>query len=134
MSPTDRSPLGGVHLDLGRRDLTEVAQARRFTRDFLAGSPDSVIEVAQLLTSELVTNAMEHASGVVRVSLDCADGILRVRVRDGSPARPSTRQPLNLDEVRGRGLLLVASLAMSWGVAPDLLGGGKTVWFRLRTD
>ena len=114
--------------------MTEIAQARRFARDALAGSPEGVIEVAQLLTSELVTNAMEHGSGVVRVSLDRADGILRVRVKDGSPLRPVMRQPLNLEETRGRGLLLVASLAMSWGVAPDSPGGGKTVWFRLRTD
>jgi anti-sigma regulatory factor (Ser/Thr protein kinase) len=91
-----------------------------------------VIAVAQLLTSELVSNAVEHASGSIRVSFDCTGGVLRVRVRDESAHLPTISRALDSD-LRGRGLMLVAGLALGWGVAPDLVTGGKTVWFRLRT-
>ena len=134
MGDTDLSPINSVHLDLTWPDLTEIGRAREFARDFLAGSPADVVETCQLLTSELVTNAMLHGSGAVRISLDCAAGILRVRVRDGSVRRPAARDAPNPDETRGNGLLLVETLALSWGFAPDLLTGGKTVWFRLRTE
>ena len=118
-------------LDL-RSDLSAIAEARRFTGQFLMGSHDEVRYVAELLTSELVSNAVEHGSGRIRLSLDCVDGVLRVRVRDGSPHQPALRRPTTVEE-RGRGLLLVEKLALSWGVAPDLATGGKAVWFRLRT-
>ena len=132
MSGTERSALEGIQLDLRRADVTEVRRARRAAGEFLAGSPEDTIAIAQLLTSELVSNAMEHTSGSIRVSFDCADGVLRVRVRDESAHEPVVGRPL-VSDLRGRGLLMVESLAMAWGVAPDLLTGGKTVWFRLRT-
>lgn len=118
-------------MDLLGRDLSEIARARRAARDFLTGSPEDVIAIAQLLTSELVTNALQHGSGDVRLSFDCVGGVLRVRVTDDSPRQPVLDRSLRGE--RGRGLLLVESMAMSWGFAPDLSSGGKTVWFRLRT-
>lgn len=131
---SDRSPSDSVNIDLGRGDPSEVAQARRLVRQFLAGSSEDVVAVAQLLTSELVTNALRHGGGDIRVSLDCADGVLRVRVRDGSARHPAVREHLaGRDADSGRGLLMVEKLATSWGSTPELGSGGKTVWFRLRT-
>lgn len=132
MSHEEPGPaLAAADLDL-RSDLSAIAEARRFTGQFLMGSHDDARYVAELLTSELVSNAVEHGSGHIRLSLDCVDGILRVRVRDASPHQPVLRRPTLGDE-RGRGLLLVERLALAWGVAPDLATGGKAVWFRLRT-
>ena len=119
------------HVDL-RRDPLEVARARRIVRHFFGSLPAEVVTIAQLLTSELVTNALEHGSGAVRMSLDCEDGILRVQVSDGSSRKPFLRRP-PVEHDRGRGLLMVESLASAWGVTTDLRGPGKTVWFKLRT-
>jgi anti-sigma regulatory factor (Ser/Thr protein kinase) len=121
-----------VHLDL-KTEPGEVGRARQLVGRFLADSPEDVRTVAQLLTSELVTNAVHYSSGEIKLSLDCADHVLRVRVRDESSHHPQLRRPQTGDERGGRGLLFVESLALSWGVAPDRTSGGKTVWFRLRT-
>jgi two-component sensor histidine kinase len=128
---TQRQTFGGVAIDL-HRDAAEVARARRVTSEFLTDSPGEAVTIAQLLASELVSNAVEHGSGRIRLSLDCRDAILVVRVADDSPRRPRfSRLPLSAE--RGRGLLLVERLAMAWGVTPAAEGLGKTVWFKLRT-
>jgi anti-sigma regulatory factor (Ser/Thr protein kinase) len=89
-----------------------------------------VVEVATLLVSELVANAIRHGKGVVRLAVKRFSGRLCVEVFDEGPGRPAARTP---DSTRagGRGLLLVERLASEWGVAPSS-GGGKTVWFTLR--
>jgi anti-sigma regulatory factor (Ser/Thr protein kinase) len=95
---------------------------------------ESVADVAELLSSELVTNAVVHAHTAVEL---CAarddDGALRVDVFDraaGSDVAPRRRTPDPASE-NGRGLAIVASLASSWGV--DEAGSGKSVWFTLST-
>jgi anti-sigma regulatory factor (Ser/Thr protein kinase) len=86
------------------------------------------VEVAVLLTSELVTNAIHHGTGPVEVCLSWDDRAVRVEVSDRSSDRPVLR-PIDRDAPSGRGLLLVDSLSSGWGVEAD--GIGKTVWFRL---
>jgi anti-sigma regulatory factor (Ser/Thr protein kinase) len=89
---------------------------------------------AELLTSELVANAAEHAGGqhiglVLRRHTE-PDGQRGVtcEVTDTSPSLPRPRQASTSDE-RGRGLAIVAALASASGVRPET--GGKTVWFTL---
>jgi hypothetical protein len=55
---------------------------------------------------------------------------VRVEVDDGSGDLPELRHPAS-DEVHGRGILLVESLATRWGVLPR--AAGKTVWFEVGT-
>ncbi|MCP9956715.1 ATP-binding protein [Streptomyces sudanensis] len=84
---------------------------------------------AELLTSELVTNALVHTAhgAVVTATLD--GGVLRVEVRDFAPEPPAPRVPAPDGGTHGRGLLLVQALADEWGVRAQ--GVGKTVWFEL---
>lgn len=93
--------------------------------------PTGNVEVARLLVSELVTNAVQHGGGeVVLVVARRGDG-LRVEVHDASPVMPVLAERSSLME-RGWGLRLVAELATTWGTAPRDDGQpGKQVWFTL---
>lgn len=86
-------------------------------------------EVAELLTGELVTNAVLHAHTDVGVTVSLARTVVRIEVEDGSDSPPL---PVHADEYAGsgRGLRLVDDLSDGWGVEP-VAGGGKTVWFVL---
>jgi len=92
--------------------------------------PPDVAHTAELLVSELVTNAITHGTGVVRLSIDCANHCLSVTVSDDEPATPEL-QPERLMADGGRGLRMIESLASSWGVTVRADGPGKDVWFRL---
>jgi anti-sigma regulatory factor (Ser/Thr protein kinase) len=79
----------------------------------------ALVDDARLLLSELLTNALCHVAGgdvVVRFVLT-ADG-LRLEVNDGCPGRPTVRVVGPGDE-NGRGMLLVSTIAASWGVSED---------------
>jgi anti-sigma regulatory factor (Ser/Thr protein kinase) len=107
------------------------AQARRVVRAVLAEVvSEDMSQTAELLVSELVTNAITHGTGTVTVSIDCTDDTLAVTVSDDDPAVPEL-QPECLMAVGGRGLRMIESLASAWGVTPREDGPGKDVWFRL---
>ena len=110
------------------------AVARAFVR--ASGCPAHDLEVldeAQLLISELVTNSIKYGEAPIVLSIECDEHALNVRVRDGGAAQLRPRIAADHDE-RGRGLGLVNCLSDAWGVDPvtDEHGVGKTVWFRLR--
>lgn len=107
------------------------AQARRAVREFAAAAGSvNTAETAELLVSELVTNAVTHGRGTVTLLLEYDVRGLEVTVCDDSPALPAVADadPLSLG---GRGLHLVEVLADAWGVSSDSAGPGKGVWFRL---
>jgi anti-sigma regulatory factor (Ser/Thr protein kinase) len=82
------------------------------------------IDTANLLISELVTNAVRYGQTEnVSFSLSYWKGEVRVEVGDGTPDRPQVRRP-TADEESGRGMLIVESLAESWGTSPD----GTRTW------
>ncbi|GAA1352431.1 ATP-binding protein [Streptomyces beijiangensis] len=86
-------------------------------------------DVAVLLVSELVTNALRYASGPIGVRLVRLDqGDLLVEVSDPLPDPPRERTSGPEDE-GGRGLQLVACSAQRWGTRCGRTG--KTVWFEL---
>ncbi|MEW1844684.1 ATP-binding protein [Nonomuraea angiospora] len=106
-----------------------VARARHAVRAQLAEwGLQQACEYAELLVSELVTNAVRHARGLVRMSLSAADGLLRCEVEDSSPVPPTLRAASRDDE-GSRGLLLVEVLSSGWGSVPT--GRGKLVWFEV---
>ena len=113
-----------------------VSGARAFVARTVAAAvqPDAVdLETATLLTSELVTNAIQHtASGapdgtVTIVVIDVAGGVLIEVTDEGSAGVPTVQgDPLAPD---GHGLYLVQQLAAQWGYRRD--HAGTTVWFHL---
>lgn len=123
---------------LRHSDLTAVAEVRGALREVLQGRSwghRDQAAVAELLTSELVTNALVHTGRDARVTatfipdrVSYETGRLRVEVRDFVARRPVLRKPGG-DGTGGRGLLLVQALADAWGVRPQ--GSGKVVWFEL---
>ena len=95
------------------------------------GYAEDAVVTATLLTSELITNALEHGTGTITVLVSCEGERVRVAVVDESDAAPLPREA-GPDDEGGRGLLIVEALAEAWGVDPLPRGTGKTVWFVLR--
>ncbi|MGW4490547.1 SpoIIE family protein phosphatase [Streptomyces sp. NPDC004376] len=83
-----------------------------------------LVDVTELLVSELVTNAVRHARGPVRLRLICS-GSLVCEVSDGSTTVPRVRRAADTDE-GGRGLAMVTLLAQRWGTRHSV--HGKTIW------
>ncbi|MEU0104638.1 SpoIIE family protein phosphatase [Streptomyces sp. NPDC006251] len=104
-----------------------VMHARRFCARTLR-SWDLVAEAdtVLLVVSELVTNALVHTQGPVRVDLTLAADRLRVTVSDSSPRSPAKPVVVDWESTGGRGLFLVEALSTAWGSVP--VGGGKQVW------
>lgn len=121
-----------VKVLLLNRHPAEVARARRYVAQQCADLPSDVRSIAQLLTSEVVTNALEHGAGDIWLRLSTADRALRIEVTDASGSAP-LRQQAPPESLRGRGLMILESLATAWGVTPAE-PAGKTVWFTLRTS
>jgi anti-sigma regulatory factor (Ser/Thr protein kinase) len=94
------------------------------------GLSEEVIEIAQLATSELVSNSVEHALSAVEITMELEQASLRIAVRDYSIAMPVHRSP-DQAGARGRGVALVNALAREWGVESH--EDGKTVWLVLAT-
>ncbi|MFE9771882.1 ATP-binding protein [Streptomyces sp. NPDC005931] len=123
-------PAVNLRRRLGRADLRAVPECRRALRELLRhwGRPEQS-EIAELLTSELVTNALVHTDHEAVLTVTVGPRGVRVEVRDFVSRRPRLRAPGTGDGTHGRGLVLVASLADEWGITPH--GVGKAVWFEL---
>jgi anti-sigma regulatory factor (Ser/Thr protein kinase) len=111
---------------------TAVQQARQATREALARwELTGLQETAALIVSELVTNAIRHASadgGEVELRLEATEAWLRIQVHDADPRPPQPRVPAALDE-GGFGFVIVEALADKWGSCQS--EGGKAVWAKL---
>ena len=93
----------------------------------------------ELLTTEVVANAVLHGAGEVAVELVCEADALRVAVSDTGAGVPVVRRA-GPSVIGGQGVALVDTLAARWGVHPGTgtdtgtgtgTGTGKTVWFEL---
>jgi anti-sigma regulatory factor (Ser/Thr protein kinase) len=81
------------------------------------GAGGEFLERAELLVSEVVTNAVVHAGTPVWLSVSVADGVVHIEAEDGGGGWVARREPGNLrGPCAGYGLWLVDSLAESWGV------------------
>jgi anti-sigma regulatory factor (Ser/Thr protein kinase) len=109
------------------------SRARRFARDVLTrhGADEEALERADLLVSELVTNAVVHAGTPVSLSVAVVDGTAHVEVQDGGAGEVTPRNPGDgPGRPGGYGLWLVESLSDSWGVERSH-PIGKKIWLRL---
>ncbi|WP_374207998.1 SpoIIE family protein phosphatase [Streptomyces sp. MUM 203J] len=110
-----------------------VMHARRFAaRTLRSWSVGEEVDMALLVVSELVTNAIAHTQGEVRLDLTLAGNRLRIAVNDASPRTPVKTTSADWEATGGRGLLLVEALSASWGSVP--LSGGKQVWAELTVE
>lgn len=109
---------------------TAAAEARKQVRAAIwAWDVDVDLNVAILLTSELVTNAIRHEAGeTIMLVITCSQGQLRVDVHDTARALPVVVDAAD-DEETGRGLMLVSSLSDEWGFYRTPTG--KAVYFAL---
>ena len=88
-----------------------------------------VVETVELLTSEVITNALVHAHSAPELAVRVRHEVVRVEVVDVSPVVP-IRRTIETDALSGRGIAIVESLSSQWGVT-DLSAQGKTVWFEV---
>ncbi|MPY48373.1 SpoIIE family protein phosphatase [Streptomyces acidicola] len=111
------------------RDPAEVGRARAAVREQLhVWGLNTLVDTAETLVSELVTNAVRHADGR-RVALRLVRGdTLLCEVDDDDPTLPTLLSAGPADEF-GRGMRVVSTLAREWGTSRT--STGKTVWFEL---
>jgi anti-sigma regulatory factor (Ser/Thr protein kinase) len=114
----------------------QVGLARAFVAKTLASKQVKAdADAATLLTSEIVTNAIQHTQSgleggtVTVVVIGVAHGVLVEIIDDGSAGAPIVKGDLYAAE--GHGLFLVQQLAAEWGYLKD--SAGTTVWFHLPT-
>lgn len=114
-------------VDLAPRPKS-AAEARRIVSRVLRGLDEDTRQVAVLLASELVTNAVLYAEGEIHLRIEPVEGRWRISVSDES-SRTVAPKHVAAEATSGRGLSLVERLSLAWGV--DVRDGGKDVWFEL---
>lgn len=121
------------------RHARSVGRVRALFREQAASwsIPQETTSTAELLLSELMTNAYRHAKAPagreIRARCVLADDRLRITVTDADATLPSPAAARPDDE-SGRGLTLVTVLADDWGARGRECGIGKEVWFELLTE
>ena len=129
MAPIRPIELRGYRVRLGTGPAA-AAEARRQVRAAICawGIPLDR-DVALLLTSELVTNAIRHeVTGIVMLAISCSADQLRVDVHDTSRCLPMLIDA-PVDAEAWRGLMLVATLSAEWGFYRT--HAGKAVYYTL---
>lgn len=112
-----------------------VANGRRFVRETL-GPRHPALEKVALGVSELATNAIMHTpsgdGGHITIDIVAAGSVVRAEVtNDGTmAAKPRIRR--DPDAENGRGILIIDTLADSWGVTEG--SGTTTVWAEFRAS
>jgi len=111
------------------RDVLAAREARAVVTELLRrwGYP-GLIDDAALVVSELVTNAVRHASSNCAVLVNRSGNGVRIEVRDHGAGTPDLQVPSDTAE-GGRGLMIVSALARAWGV--DSVPASKSVWVEL---
>ena len=151
-TPTERTPVlhdGGRRADVLERrhpsplrwrtqwesapppDAVPVSRSRLAVVLAEWGLGGEAIEPALLVVTELLSNAIDHGRGPVRLAVEHSGERVRIEVHDGSPEPPQP-QPHDLLRARGRGLQLVEALSLRWGWTKD--PPGKLVWAEVPTE
>jgi anti-sigma regulatory factor (Ser/Thr protein kinase) len=133
MDTLTRPPGTGVHSVEFGATLEAARAARTYVTQVLSAwaMPADLIDTATLLTSEVATNAITHGQGqdgTFTLEVRSFGCCLSVDVADHSPSVPVVRSPVG-DTEHGRGLLVIAQVAASWGYYFE--GDRKHVWFHL---
>ena len=120
-----------VHIDVAlARDPSAAADARRELRRRLDDTlHEDVLDALSLVVSELVTNAVMHGQGAIRLRLRVDAGDLRGEVIDDGGGFEHELRAAGHFATSGRGLLIVDRLTTRWGVHE----GTTHVWFEMLT-
>ncbi|MGJ6966418.1 ATP-binding protein [Streptosporangium sp. G11] len=128
---------------VGQRDFPGVARsagaARKWVVELLDGQVVAeTLETAELLVSEVVTNAILYSDsagseGIITVRVGLGRDLVHIEViDDGSATSVPAIRATDDDSLSGRGLSWVDRLAVTWGA--DHVEAGRTVWFQLPYD
>ncbi len=122
---TDDEVSMSMHRDTGR---ATIAEARQFVQEHLErwDVPDAVLRDLELVTSELVTNAMVHGGAPVDVRLQLDGTRVVLEVQDDAASNLPRPQDPDDDDEHGRGLRIVETLSDEWGMRST--DRGKCVW------
>lgn len=119
------------HVRLHLTGSTAPRTGRRAIETLIADTDAEARASAILITSELVTNAIQAASSCIMSGWYLPDpGAIRIEVVDSSPDLPSIQHPSS-HRVGGHGLRIVDQLSTSWGVTIN--DASKTVWAEIDT-
>ena len=124
LESADDSPL--VFADQG--DPESARRARRYVARALSHAPDELRADAELVVSELVTNAVLHGEPPITVRVRRTGDRVRLEVEDAGRNLPVIARQRS-DAMTGRGLPLVAAVASGWGV--ESADTGKAIWAEL---
>ncbi|MEV7992115.1 ATP-binding protein [Streptomyces sp. NPDC086077] len=114
------------------RELTSVRDARHLvTAQLTTWALDDLADTVELLVSELVTNALRHTRGPLRLNLQLRRSGLVCEVEDTERTGP-VRCVVDADSEGGRGTELLDLLADAWGSIR--MPTGKTVWFAVHVE
>jgi anti-sigma regulatory factor (Ser/Thr protein kinase) len=91
---------------------------------------EDFVDLAELLITELVANAIRHVPGACAVELTRCDDALHIAVIDSGAGMPDLQNP-GISAFGGRGLHIVAALSDAWGT-DRLEDGSKAVWAQLK--
>ncbi|MCX4732071.1 ATP-binding protein [Streptomyces sp. NBC_01363] len=124
---------GRTHIKRFRARRDSVPAARRHVESILTEwKLGGLIDETTLIASELSTNVVNHAKGTgdcFELGLRRRNGTLVLEVSDSYQWRMPTLRTPTLDDLSGRGLVIVDAVAAKWGVRPR--DPGKTVWVHL---
>jgi anti-sigma regulatory factor (Ser/Thr protein kinase) len=87
-----------------------------------------VLDIVNILVSELVTNAITHAKSEADVTVLLTPTSIRIEVTDTGGGTPQPKE-LVQEGTSGRGLAIVEVMSSAWGVVAR--EQGKTVWFEV---
>ena len=109
------------------------ALARRATRSAMeAWKTVQLVDDALVVVTELVENVTRHTANGGELVLTLYEDVVLIEVADASPALPTLR-PRDLNRLDGRGLLIIAAMARTWGSRSGSWSGqaGPVVWAEL---
>jgi anti-sigma regulatory factor (Ser/Thr protein kinase) len=111
-------------------DIASIANARREVRSMVTRYGVTEADVAELLTDELLANAVRHGGGRFDLTAQLDHDRLLVAVSDDEPTAPVTMLAPGHAHESGRGLTIVDAMATRWGI--DRRRHLKRVWFELQ--
>jgi hypothetical protein len=128
----DRGAMTKPALRLQRvTEVSQLSSVRRAIAQWLADAvPTATIETAQLVITELLTNALEHGGGAADPSVEIRAGSVHIAVGDGVSGAPRSGVSA-ATSTNGKGLLIVDRVSMRWGIEPT--ANGKIVWSEVST-
>jgi anti-sigma regulatory factor (Ser/Thr protein kinase) len=110
--------------------LPAIRAVRHLVSDTLrAWGHDALVPDAEVLVTELATNAVRHALSPFRASVTRSETSVRIAIEDLGVTMPELR-PADLERLGGRGVALVDAMSQTWGCEPA--AAGKVVWCELQ--